>query len=115
MGLGRADLPSNKKWMQSLTMQERLRAAAGRWSAAPTTPDVATATAASAGSSRDKDVDTESYHVDDSKGNVYDANGIEEGTSEKGTKRYEHSCFATPAAQGYDNDGQKRRDICTPG
>ena len=114
MGLGRADLPSNNKWMQSLTMQERLRAAAGRMSAAPTAPDVATATAASAGSSRDKDADTESYHVDDAKGSVYDDNGIEECTSEKGTKRYEHPCFGTPTAQGYDSDGQARRDICKP-
>ena len=76
--------------MQTTTLEERLRAAAGSTSAVPPARDVAGATTASldgAASVKDK---------------VWDENGIEEGTLEKGTKRYGHP-WATRAATGRRN------------
>ena len=47
MGIGWEGLPSTKKWMQTTTLEERLRAAAGSTSAVPPARDVVAATMAS--------------------------------------------------------------------
>ena len=97
MGIGRKCLPSTKKWMQTTTLEERLRVAAGSTSAAPPARDVAGATTASldgAASVKDK---------------VWDENGIEEGTLEKCPKRY-----GRPLGDE-DSDGKAQHSIVIKG
>ena len=71
--------------MQTTTLEERLRAAAGSTSAVPPARDVAAATTASLVSDLPDAEDDGAASVKDK---VWDENGIEEGTLEKGTKRY---------------------------
>ena len=99
MGLGRRGLPSNKKWKQLTTLEERLRAAAGSTIAAPTR-DVAAATTRGLVPDRPDAEDSDDAAIATDK--VLDENGIEEIILEKGTKRYWHP-WTTRTATGRRN------------